>query len=59
MSEEHQHTYICEKCGNEADLTIKEDDVGLAEHKHEHETGKGTLVCKNCGNEADITFEEI
>ena len=54
MSEEHQHTYVCEKCGNEADLIIKEDEESLAEHKHEYKPKKGTLICKICGNEADM-----
>ena len=52
MSEEHRHTYVCEKCGNEAELTIKEEESS-SEHKHEHELKKGILVCKVCGNEAE------
>jgi DNA-directed RNA polymerase subunit RPC12/RpoP len=44
-------TYICEKCGSEADLIVKE------EHEEEHK--KASLVCKVCGSEADTIFEEI
>ena len=58
MSEQQQHTYVCDKCGNEAELTFKEESDN-SEHKHEYDTQRKTLVCKICGNEADMTFEEI
>ena len=45
-------TYICEKCGCEAELRVKEDDLSKEGPK------RGTLVCKVCGNEADIILEE-
>ncbi len=59
MSGEHKHTYVCENCGNEANLIIKEEESILAEHKDKPGGKKGTLVCKVCGNEADMTLEEI
>jgi transcription elongation factor Elf1 len=55
----HDHekkTLVCELCGGEADLIIKEDkpkDILEVSPK------TGTLVCKICGNEADTIFEEI
>ena len=58
MSGEHIHTYICERCGNEADLVIKEEESSLAEHKHEPKHKKKVMVCKVCGNEADMILEE-
>lgn len=51
MAGEGEKTYICEKCGCEAELVIKE--------KSEEKPARGTLVCKVCGNEADIILEEI
>ena len=55
----HDHekkTPVCEICGGEADLIIKEEKV---EELTEEHAKKGTLVCKICGNEADTIFEEI
>lgn len=55
----HDHekkTHVCELCGGEADLIIKEDkpkDILEVSPKTR------TLVCKICGNEADTIFEEI
>ena len=48
--------HVCELCGGEADLIIKEDKV--------KDTSNGTmkqatLVCKVCGSEADTIFEEF
>ena len=57
MSGEHIHTYLCEHCGNESDLVVKEEESSLTEHKHEHK--KKVMVCKVCGNEADMILEEI
>ena len=51
MAGEEKKTYICEKCGCEAELVIRE--------KVEEQPKKGTLVCKVCGNEADILLEEV
>jgi transcription elongation factor Elf1 len=50
MAGEEKKTYTCEKCGCEAELVIKEQEVGQPK--------MGTLVCKVCGNEADIILEE-
>ena len=58
MPEEHKHTYVCEHCGNEADLIVKEE-TSLAEHNPEPKLKKKILVCKVCGNEADMILEEI
>ena len=59
MKKEHQHTFVCESCGNEADIVIKEDETSLAEHKHEPKAKRKVMVCKVCGNEADMTLEEV
>ncbi|HAZ31625.1 MAG TPA: hypothetical protein DCY61_02830 [Dehalococcoidia bacterium] len=59
MSGKHQHTYVCENCGDEASLIIKEEESSLAEHNGEPAPKKGTLVCKICGSEADMILEEI
>jgi len=60
MSREQKQTYVCENCGDEASLIIKEEEESsLAEHKDEPGAKKGTLVCKVCGNEADMILEEI
>jgi transcription elongation factor Elf1 len=48
---EEKKTYICEKCGCEAELVIKE--------RSEQKPKQGTLVCKVCGSEADIILEEV
>ncbi len=58
MAEEHKHTMVCEICGSEADIIIKEDEASLAEHDHDKPKRK-VLVCQNCGNEADMILEEI
>ena len=61
MTEEHIHTMICENCGNEANMIIKEEESRLAEHGHEHvnKPKRKVLVCKECGNEANMILEEI
>lgn len=51
MAAGENKTYICEKCGCQAELVIKE--------RSESKPKKGTLVCKICGNEADMILEEI
>lgn len=61
MMTEHRHTFVCENCGNEANMVIKEEEASLAEHG-EHsgaEKKRKVLVCRNCGNEADMILEEI
>jgi len=57
MAKEHKHTMVCENCGNEANMIIKEEESSLAEH--EPKPKKKVLVCKVCGNEADMILEEI
>jgi len=48
----------CEKCGNEAEMIIKCEEVG-GELPAESSTppGKHTLVCTKCGNEADMIVD--
>ena len=58
MAKEHKHTMVCEICGNEANMIIKEEESSLAEHDHKKPKRK-VLVCQNCGNEADMILEEI
>lgn len=55
----HDHdkkTHVCEICGGEADLIIKEDK---SEDFPKKSPKTRTLVCKVCGSEADTIFEEI
>lgn len=59
MPREHVHTYVCENCGDEASLIIKEEESSLEEHKVEPVPKKRTLVYKVCGSEADMILEEI
>jgi predicted RNA-binding Zn-ribbon protein involved in translation (DUF1610 family) len=59
MSREHQHTYVCENCGNEASLAIKKDEDNSTEYKSEPKAEKRIIVCKICGNEAEMILEEI
>ncbi|MFO8100707.1 MAG: hypothetical protein R6U37_00845 [Dehalococcoidia bacterium] len=58
MTHEHKHTMVCDICGSEADIIIKEDEDSLAEHEH-HKPARKVLVCRNCGNEADMILEEV
>lgn len=59
MPREPVHTYVCESCGNEASLTIKEEETSLEEHRVKPVPKKRTLVCKVCDNEANMILEEI
>ena len=63
MAHEHKHTMVCEKCGNEAEMIIKEEELSAAEHEHTHENGakkkKTVVVCRECGNEANMILEEV
>lgn len=54
----HQHTFVCDRCGNEADIIITEEASSLAEHKDAPKTRKKVMVCKVCGNEANMILEE-
>lgn len=53
----------CEKCGNEAEMTISctleavEEAAKVPEEKPAPRKEKATYVCKNCGNEADIWID--
>lgn len=57
MTHKHEHTMICENCGNEANMIIKEEETSAAQHKSKPK--KTTIVCRNCGNEANMILEEI
>ena len=53
----HEHaprTYICELCGNEADMILKEEPSSPEARPKK----QATLVCKVCGNEAEMVLEE-
>lgn len=54
----HQHTFVCDRCGNEADIIIAEEATSLAEHEPAPKPRKKIMVCKVCGNEADMILEE-
>jgi len=51
MPDGERKAYVCEKCGCETELIVKEET--------EEGPKKGTLLCKVCGSEADIILEEI
>jgi len=63
MTHEHKHTMVCEKCGNEAEMIIKEEELSVAEHDHPQadkpKRKKTVMVCKECGNEANMILEEV
>lgn len=47
----------CEKCGNEAEMTVKCEEVMAAKPPaipRPPEQIKRTVVCSRCGNEADL-----
>ena len=53
----------CENCGNEAEMTIKCEEVAVAEKTAETspasqpKKGKGTFTCTQCGNEAEMIVD--
>jgi len=53
----------CENCGNEAEMTIKCEEVIVEEKAPETSSapqpkkGKGTFTCTQCGNEADMIID--
>ncbi len=50
----------CENCGNEAEMTIKCEEVALetpTPAPTAPKTGKHTLVCTQCGNEAEMIVD--
>ncbi len=58
MAERKVETCMCEKCGNEAEMTIVctmvdvETPTGKVEQKK-----KESRTCKVCGNEADMIID--
>ena len=56
VPEDEKMTYVCELCGGEAGLRVKEEKVTDSSKKSPKQA---TLVCKVCGSEADTIFEEI
>lgn len=56
VPDDEKKTYICEKCGCEAELRVKEEKVT---DSSKESPKQATLVCKVCGSEADTIFEEI
>ena len=56
MTHKHQHNMVCENCGNEANMIVKEE-ASVAEHQQQPK--KTTIVCRNCGNEANMILEEV
>ncbi|MFZ2087910.1 MAG: hypothetical protein WAU47_04990 [Desulfobaccales bacterium] len=51
----------CENCGNEAEMTIKCEEVTVGETPGKPAaqplSGKHTFVCTQCGNEADMIVD--
>jgi hypothetical protein len=55
----------CENCGNEAEMTIKCEEVVVPESKPQEtaptppqpQQVKRTIVCTACGNEADMIVD--
>jgi len=56
VPDDEKKTYVCEKCGCEAELIVKEEKV---ENSSKESPKQATLVCKVCGSEADTIFEEV
>lgn len=58
MAERRVETCMCDKCGNEAEMTIscKMVDIETAPGKVEQKK-KETRTCKVCGNEADMIID--
>ncbi len=52
----------CENCGNEAEMTIKCEEVVVepaVAPEPPKEKVKREIVCTQCGNEAEMILEEI
>jgi hypothetical protein len=47
----------CENCGNEAEMTIKCEEVVLESKSVETAQVKRTITCTQCGNEADMIVD--
>ena len=56
VPDDEKMTYVCEKCGCESGLRVKEEKVT---DSSKESPKQATLVCKVCGSEADTIFEEI
>jgi len=61
---EPQKTMVCtcENCGNEAEMTIKCEEVVVepaAPAQPPKQKVKREIVCTQCGNEAEMIIEEI
>ena len=56
VPDDEKMTYVCEKCGCESGLRVKEEKVT---DSIKESPKQATLVCKVCGSEADTIFEEI
>ncbi|MBM4289758.1 MAG: hypothetical protein FJ135_16735 [Deltaproteobacteria bacterium] len=62
---EHQKTLVCtcDNCGNEAEMTIKCEEIVLESKPAEPtapavpKQGKGTFTCTQCGNEAEMIID--
>jgi transcription elongation factor Elf1 len=65
MSERKVTVCMCDNCGNEAEMTIKCEEVVVPEAPAppapapEPQQVKRTLVCTNCGNEADLIVSPV
>jgi hypothetical protein len=47
----------CEKCGNEAEMTIKCEEVIPAGGTPSRQQQRRTVVCSRCGNEAEMIVD--
>jgi hypothetical protein len=62
---EHKKVMMCtcENCGNEAEMTIKCEEVVVEEKAAQSspapqpKQAKGTFTCTQCGNEADMIVD--
>ncbi len=61
---EHQKTMVCtcENCGNEAEMTIKCEEIVVetkpaAPTPPEPKKAKGSFTCTQCGNEAEMIID--
>lgn len=57
MATERREVCTCDKCGNEAEMTIKCEMVEIPEAGVMKKKQKETRVCKVCGNEADLVID--
>jgi hypothetical protein len=63
MEEKKVVVCTCDKCGNEAEMTVKCEEVVVQEKSPEPaplpqpQQVKRSLVCTSCGNEADMIVD--